>query len=250
MPAFLVTAALLFPTAAAAPAATAPAATAPAAAAPAAPAPAAEPAPAAAAVEAAPAPVAAAPAVVPDHEEPPRSAGPDALVDVYDDEAVIGPVRSGFTLEGSIGLGFTHINPADGDYESDTRAGLSGGNIGIGGFVNPRTAITLRIAGTLFRENDTNYTAVFAGPAIQHWVGERAFIGAGFGLGLLGVSLDDEVGDDEMATESGAAFDLRVGYDIVSGRRGALHLAFELTPGLYDGGMVTGVGFQIGGQLF
>jgi hypothetical protein len=53
-----------------------------------------------------------------------------------------------------------------------------------------------------------------------------------------------------MATESGAAFDLRVGYDIVSGRRGAVHLAFELTPGLYDGGMVTGVGFQIGGQLF
>jgi hypothetical protein len=160
-----------------------------------------------------------------------------------------GPRRAGFTIEGSLGLGLTHVDPEDSQYDSATEGGLSGLNVAVGGFVTPTTAITLRIAGTMFTEesgyDELTVVSGFLGPAVQRWFTERAFVGAGLGWGILAV--DDGVQDE---SETGLGLDLRVGYDIVTSRTGALHIAAEVTPTFFDGGTVTGVGFQLGAQLF
>jgi hypothetical protein len=225
----------------------------PIAAAPAAPpAPAPAPAEAEAAPDAAPAPSPSGPVVAPTPPaEPPRPAPAPyytpAPVLVY--ETPPGPRRAGFTAEGSLGLGLTHVDPEGGEYDSATEGGLSGLNVAVGGFVTPTTAITLRIAGTMFTEesgyDELTVVGGFLGPTVQHWFTERAFVGAGLGWGILAVS--DGVQDEN---ETGLGLDLRLGYDIVTSRTGALHIAAEVTPAFFDRGTVTGVGFQLGAQLF
>jgi hypothetical protein len=163
------------------------------------------------------------------------------------------PRRSGITLEASLGVSVTRFDPADDGYESSpesvSRNGISGLNLGIGGFVSPTTALTLRIAGTTFTETsyygDTTFVAGFAGPAVQTWLGDRAFIGAGVGVGFLAIP-----DDAESEPETALGLDFRLGFDLVSGRGGALHLAVEVTPAFYEIGTVTGVGLQLGAQLF
>jgi hypothetical protein len=160
------------------------------------------------------------------------------------------PRRSGFTIEGSLGFGLTRI---DGDDESDTWAGLSGLNIGIGGYIDPRTALTLRIAGTSFEADffgtDIGFVAVFFGPSVQRWVNDRTFVAAGAGLGIFGLAPGEDIGEGD-ESETGLGLDLRVGYDIVSSSGGAVHVALEVTPSFIEDAVVTGVGFQIGAQLF
>jgi hypothetical protein len=223
-------------------------------AAPPAPAPAPAPADAEAApeAEAAPAPAPSGPVVAPmPPAEPPRPAPAPyytpAPVLIY--ETPPGPRRAGFTAEGSLGLGLTHVDPEGSEYDSATEGGLSGLNVAVGGFVTPATAITLRIAGTMFTD-DSGYEELtvvsgFLGPAVQHWFTERTFVGAGLGWGILAV---DDGEQDE--SETGLGLDLRLGYDIVTSPAGALHIAAEITPAFFDRGTVTGVGFQLGAQLF
>jgi hypothetical protein len=170
-------------------------------------------------------------------------------VDVFPDTPPQ-PRRVGFTLEGSLGLGVTRM--ASGD-KAEHFVGLSGLNVAIGGFVGPDTALTLRIAGGTFKTDrfgpDLRYTSAFAGPAVQRWVTDRLFIGGGLGLGVYGTSGSD-VDEVDADSESGFAVDLRFGYDIVSGARGALHVAFEMVPVFLDEGTITSMGFQVGAQLF
>jgi hypothetical protein len=229
-----------------------PPAAAPAAAAAPAVAPAAAP---AAAPVAAPVPAPApAPAVVPDTEVPPMYA--PAVDGASDDTEVVEesprPRRSGFTIEGSIGLGFTRFSPDQAAMDGVTETGLAGLNLGLGGFVGPNTALTLRIAGTSYSTDasDVQVVAGFVGPTIQQWVNDRFFLGAGAGIAFLNVSGDGSDGSRVSGSEEVFGLDLRAGVDIVTGRTGALHLALEVTPGFYEGGTITGIGLQLGAQLF
>jgi hypothetical protein len=152
-----------------------------------------------------------------------------------------GPDRSGWTVEASIGGG--GLWQANGEVQ--THAALSGINGSLGGFVTPSTALTLRMAGVAYLADDggerESHSIGFFGPAIQHYVTDRLFLGGGVGIGVDGDSADD----------AGVAGDLRVGYNLVVGRYGGVHVALELTPAWFNnGGETVGVGVQVGAQLF
>jgi hypothetical protein len=165
---------------------------------------------------------------------PPPPPEPPALAD-----------RSGATFEMSLGLGFTRVVLGSG--ESHTFTGLSGLNLGIGGWISPNTAITVRIAGTSFSPDNNPDIRLIAGLvalSAQYMVADRAWIGAGLGIVVLTSDQDD------IEPETGFSLDLRAGVNIFQSRQNAVHLALELTPGFYDGLDVTGIGLQLGWQSF
>lgn len=152
----------------------------------------------------------------------------------------IGPERDGFTLELNLGLGVTMIAPEYG--EGDSRNGLSGLNLGLGGWVSPQTAVTVRITGTSFEQNGTQLIAGMMGIVAQQMVTEAAWLGGGIGIGIL---TDDR---EDTEAESGLGLDFRAGYNFYQSRRNAFSASLEIQPGFFDGGRVTGVGVQLGWQ--
>jgi hypothetical protein len=152
--------------------------------------------------------------------------------------------HQGVTFELSLGLGVTHV--AVDDLESKSFTGLSGLNIGLGGWITPTTALSFRIAGTSFVRDiggvDVQFISGFVGPSAQVLVSREVWVGAGVGLGILTTDQDD------IEPERGFAVDLRVGAFLVQTRKNALQLSAEVAPGFYDGGRVTSIGFQLGWQ--
>jgi hypothetical protein len=160
--------------------------------------------------------------------------------------APVGAVRRGGTFEMSLGLGITRVSLDQGPSESFT--GLSGLNLGAGGWVSPRTALTFRVAATSFVEQiegvDIRFIAGFVGLSLQHMAADQAWVGIGAGLGVLTTDQDD------IEPETGFGLDLRAGLNIGQTAGHAVHLAIEVTPGFYDGISVTGIGLQLGWQSF
>jgi hypothetical protein len=163
----------------------------------------------------------------------------------YTAPVAVGPQREGFTAELGLGFGMTIISPKD--FDGDTRNGLSGLNVGLGGWISPRTAVTVRIAGTSFKQKDifgedVQLIAGMLGVSVQQMVSDVAWVGGGAGIGVLS---DDQ---DSTDPESGFSLDLRAGYNFYQSQRNAFSASLEITPGFFDGGRVTGVGLQLGWQ--
>lgn len=158
--------------------------------------------------------------------------------------ATVGPDRSGMTFELSLGLGITQVSPEGG--EGDSFNGLSGLNLGVGGWISPKTALTVRIAGTSFTQDfggvDVQFIAGLLGISAQQMVNENLWVGGGVGIGIL---TDDQEGTD---AESGLGLDLRAGYNFYQSTKNAFNVAIEITPGFFDGIQVTGIGLQVGWQ--
>lgn len=154
------------------------------------------------------------------------------------------PNRRGATFEMSLGLGFTHVALDGGP--SETFGGLSGLNLGLGGWISPRSALTLRIAGTSFFEDiqgtEVQFIAGLIGLSLQHMVSNQAWIGVGLGIGVLTTD------QDNIEPETGLGLDLRAGINLYQSAENAIHLAVEVTPGFFDGVDVTGIGIQLGWQ--
>jgi len=162
---------------------------------------------------------------------------PQAPVMTY---AEPGPDRSGFTFELDLGLGVTVISPED--REGDSRNGLSGLNLGLGGWITPQTALTVRVTGNSFDIHGTQFVAGLLGVVVQQMVSDKAWVGGGVGLAIL-------TDDDELTEpESGIGLDFRAGYNFYQSRRNAFHIALEVTPGFFDGGRITATGLQLGWQ--
>ena len=164
----------------------------------------------------------------------PASSPPTAPPLPYTVPAVVEPARSGFTLELNLGLGVTMFSPMEGEGES--RSGLSGLNLGLGGWLSPQTALTVRVTGNSFDEQGTQIVAGMLGVVLQHMVNDAVWVGGGVGIAVLT--------DDNEATEpeSGLGLDFRAGYNFYQSRGHAFHLALEVQPGFFDGGRVTAAG--------
>ncbi|MBA3392453.1 MAG: hypothetical protein H0T89_07415 [Deltaproteobacteria bacterium] len=135
--------------------------------------------------------------------------------------------KHGMTFEANIGLGLLWFS-ADGE-SSDKETSLGGLNLGVGGWINPKLAITLRVAGVTYTEDiegeTARLTAGFVGPSAQYWVSENAWVGGGLGLGFLQASF---AGESE--SETGLGLDLRAGYTFSTTSESTWNLSFELTP--------------------
>jgi hypothetical protein len=153
--------------------------------------------------------------------------------------------RSGFTGELDVGLGVTHLG-ADG-YDELTEVGVSGINFQLGGFVNPQTAVNVRVAGTSFSQTNGTVINGMLGLTLQYFVSPKLSVGGGLGLGVVSAH---NTSTSETATARGLALEGRATYDLWQSHSSAIQLGLEVIPGLYDGGSTTSVGLQIGWQHY
>lgn len=139
--------------------------------------------------------------------------------------------RQGLTFEANLGIGFMWVE-SDGR-ESDKEVALGGLNLGIGGWLNPKMAISLRIAGTTYTDSendlDLRFTTGIVGPHLQYWVDDHIWLGGGAGIGVAAVNVSGP-GVDESDSETGFGLDLRAGYTFSQGSEHTWNVSFELTP--------------------
>lgn len=149
------------------------------------------------------------------------------------------PERSGFTLLLNLGMGLQ-----DDQALGDSQTGLGGLNLGIGGFLNERTALWFRVSGTTATYDlgigDFTQTSGFAGPAVQYWTTERFAVEGGAGFGFW--SIEDE-------EETGLGLMLGATYVFWTNGGHNLSLGLEYAPAFTDPDTVHNYGLVFGWQL-
>ncbi|CAN5838049.1 hypothetical protein BH11MYX3_BH11MYX3_47300 [soil metagenome] len=157
--------------------------------------------------------------------------------------------RCRLTFEAGLGLGWIHV-AADGISETGD-LGLSGPNLGIGGWVSGKLAITGRIAGVSHSHRGIRVTNTVIGAAAQYWIDDRYWLGGGLGLGLL-VLTGSSFDSSQDNVTAGFGFDLRAGFAFSQTREHVFNLSLEVTPTLLSNGgeraRYTGIALQFGYQ--
>ncbi len=158
--------------------------------------------------------------------------------------------KNGMTFEASIGLGILRVSN---EFADNSEVGLAGINLGIGGWLGPNIALSLRAVAVSYRTDDefaignyygsARHTAGFLGPSLQYWVNDNAWVGGGIGLGIATSSY---AGDSE--SETGLGADLRAGYTFSTTSENTFNVSFEVTPASINDVTVTGISFLFGYQ--
>ena len=120
---------------------------------------------------------------------------------------------------------------------SSNAAPAWGLHAGLGGWLGPRLAVTLRatiitiapeqLTGGPVRAENFRRTFGFLGPSLQYWIEERFWLGGG--IGVAGYFMDTD-------GSSGLGFDLRAGYSFAKRGTNTFNVSLELVPGFYRGG--------------
>lgn len=152
-------------------------------------------------------------------------------------------VRKGVTFEANLGLGWLRVAPEES--MTVTESALGGLNLGIGGWLSSRAALSFRIAGATYSEEGGSITSGFAGGALQLWASDAFWFGGGLGMGFVSVDLEDGPDPD---VETGLGLDLRVGITPVMSGSHSLNFSFEISPVYLDGGTITSMGLLLGYQ--
>lgn len=139
--------------------------------------------------------------------------------------------RHGMTFEANLGIGYMWAE-VEGD-ESDKEVALGGLNIGVGGWLNPRMALSLRVAGVTYTESeggvDLRLTTGVLGPHLQYWLDDHFWLGGGAGIGVAAATVEF-MGESESDSETGFGLDLRAGYTFSTTSESTWNISFELTP--------------------
>lgn len=165
--------------------------------------------------------------------------------------------HNGLTFEGNIGLGGMWSRDTSGN-TSDTYASL-GLDGGIGGFLTPQVALTLRMATVNYSVDNyqggsDTLSSIFLGPSVQYWATPQFWLGGGIGYAIAHVSSTDYYGTqyDSVDDPTGVALDLRAGFEFWRSFRNSLNVSVEYTPGFYKTDLGNGQtlheqlnGFQI-----
>ena len=155
--------------------------------------------------------------------------------------------RTGFTFEANIGAGYVHATDNSGNNaNSDTT--LAGLDIGVGGFLSPSLALTFRIAGVTFTDqNDSSVRIVdeFVGPSVQYWATDNAWLRAGIGLALISALTSD---DSTSISEHALGFDFGIGYSLTTHSKHTINFSAEATPGFFSQGTATTFSLLVGYQ--
>lgn len=151
----------------------------------------------------------------------------------------------GLTFEGNIGVGFMWARASSNDSNvsstSDTKVGFGGLNLGLGGWLNPQLALSIRVAGVTYTEDlgdnfSASLTGAFFGPSVQYWIDPHLWIGGGAGLAIARVISHDDIENvsfDE-DNQTGFGLDLRAGYSFSSGATpNSWNISVEYTPGFF-----------------
>lgn len=149
--------------------------------------------------------------------------------------------RGGFTFMVDLGVGVQNDRTLD-----ETGTGVSGINIGLGGWVNDKIAVIARASGTVVSYNfgnfgDLNQVAGVVAPTIQMWPTKRSFIEAGAGIALKATSEDTD--------ERGFGVLLGAGASVLNRGKHNLIVSVEYAP-LFAGGTVHNFSINFGYQYW
>jgi hypothetical protein len=154
------------------------------------------------------------------------------------------PLGRGATFEANLGVGWLRAT-ADSGESADSDGGLGGLNLGLGGWISERTALSLRIAGVNYSESGYSLTGGIVGGALQYWSTPNFWLGGGVGIGFASLDIDGEPAIDP---ETGLGLDLRVGVTPVIAGQHSLNFSLEVNTTFLDGGTLTGIALLIGYQ--
>jgi len=140
-------------------------------------------------------------------------------------------LKNGLTFEANLGVGYIWVESEGQD--SDKEVALGGLNIGVGGWLNPRMALSLRVAGVTYTDSqgdvDLRFTTGILGPHLQYWLDDHFWLGGGAGIGVAAVSIEGP-GVSDSDSETGFGLDLRAGYTFSTTSEHTWNVSFELTP--------------------
>jgi hypothetical protein len=157
-------------------------------------------------------------------------------------------LHEGITFEANLGLGWNRTSPEDQDgVTSDV--GIGGLCVGVGHWLDPKLALTGRLAGATIFESGAQQNAIFLGPSAQYWVDDRFWLGGGLGFALLGAT---DTNGNRLDSNVGFGIDLRMGYTFNAGTLHTFNASLEINPGYFreDGmsAVITGIGILAGYQ--
>lgn len=92
------------------------------------------------------------------------------------------PVRQGFTIGGSAGIGVLHFTK--GMQDKVTQGDISLPNMKIGWFANERTALYLNTTGQIYKSEGKDRSFEGFIPSVQYWTSDKWWISGGFGPAL------------------------------------------------------------------
>jgi len=150
-------------------------------------------------------------------------------------------LRHGMTFEANLGIGWIHGSSNGDSYTSDVTVG--GLDLGVGGWANPRLAITARIAGATYSEDSGRLTSGALLGAAQYWIDDHFWIGGGLGLGI-GVATRNNSSE----SHRGLGLDARAGYTFSTGTENTLNASIEITPTFIDDVSLTSIALLFGYQ--
>jgi hypothetical protein len=163
---------------------------------------------------------------------PPSGSGPGG-------DVATGPQRAGFVIELDGGVGYTYLTDKDG-VRVDLALGGVGANgidLGIGVFATPDLALLVRMTAETFFQSlqTTNHIAAHSmfGPAVEWWIDDTVFVGAGLGLGIEG-GQDQDGNKAESAV--GYGFTARGGFAFSQNEESAWRVSVEGDAGFLIGG--------------
>jgi len=163
------------------------------------------------------------------------------------------PSHHGFTAELNLGIGLVYALDLDG---VASNAALAGPDLGLGGWISPRTALTFRIAGVFVSQSGTSAQTMhqFVGPSMQYWFDRHLWVGGGVGLAVYH-QVNDGCALAQLSTTcavTGFGLDARVGYSWVFRDAHAIDVAVEINPGVFsqagDTALLTGLALLVGYQ--
>lgn len=150
-------------------------------------------------------------------------------------EAPAGPDRGGFTLLLNLGVGFQHDA-----WFGETKTGLGGLNLGIGGFLTDDLALLFRASGTVADYDGVTQTSGVGAASLQYWATDQLSLEGGVGMGFW---------DAEGTNDRGAGIVLAVGYAFANRGKHNFSIGVEYAPAFTDPEMVHNVGIVFGWQL-
>lgn len=154
------------------------------------------------------------------------------------------PIGTGLTIEVGLGIGRLRVASDRGGTQTYDASGLG---LGVGLWLSPRNALSLRISGGSHRrDGEVAITASMLSVALQHWLSRTWWVGASVGSGALVYEYLDDRPDPE--PQSGLGLELRAGYRFGVWGKHALSVALDATTVFLEDGSATAAGLLLAYQ--
>ncbi|MDF9797926.1 hypothetical protein OKW21_003189 [Catalinimonas alkaloidigena] len=154
------------------------------------------------------------------------------------------PIRKGFSIGASVGLGVLHFTQGGGD--ANTGADLSLPNLKLGWMINEKIGVFLNAPGQIYREKGRDRSFEGLIPAVQYWPANAWWISGGAGLGMDFPAFYDVENIEDKAFNFGKGVLLSAGYEVIQGKKWAMDVqaglfmsSVHLDEGQRDGASFT-----------